>query len=357
MTPEQLRRLADLVADLGMDGYQVTDAELLERRDDPVVAAVEMSLPESDEEATSASAGASPVAGAMSVLRDGVPVNDDNDVVDSSEKDGGDEPESEAEDSDGDETVELTDAEQDVVDVLEDEGELSRSEIKLLTGRGGYVHKIIPRLKDEGILEHRKDPEDGRRYLYSLARNDVVDEGTGGGHESPDTSDIGTGEMTSAIRPLDDKEWASVSELEQRDQEGTDMIQTSGFAAEDDESDDDRIHFPWECSCGVVCDSYYQKLIHRTEAHGGPQKDFNFLKQGEFIELVQTADSVKGLADRLDWPTQRLLRVLGFYGLDDAVAGDGLPDNPTTSADLLQLGDEAGSGERRQAETEVSPDA
>jgi len=135
------------------------------------------------------------------------------------------------------------------------------------------------------------------------------------------------------------------------------MIQTSGFAAEDDESGDDRIYFPWECSCGVVCETQVEKEVHRTEAHGVPQKRLNSLEQGEFVELVQTADSVTGLADRLDWSVQRLLRVLGMYGLEDTVTGDGLPDNPTTSADLLQLGDEAGSGEPRQAETEVSPDA
>jgi len=181
MTPEQLRRLADLVADLERDDYQIEDVELLPYRDGGAVAAVELSLPESDEEATSASPDESPVASAMSSFRDAVPVSDDSDVADSMEEVGDDGPEDEAEDSDGDETVELTDAEQDVVDVLEDEGELSLSEIKLLTGQSEYISNVLSRLKDTDVLEHRKDPDDGRRYLYSLARDDVVDESTGGG--------------------------------------------------------------------------------------------------------------------------------------------------------------------------------
>jgi hypothetical protein len=185
MTPEQLRRLADLVRDLEMDGYQVTDAELLERCDGRTVAAVELSLPEGDGDTTAASPGAA-VASAMSVLTDAVPVSDDNNVDDSPGEDDGDEPENEAEDSDGDDAVELTDAEQDVVNVLEDEGELSRSEIKLLTERSEYIGEVISRLRDKDIVEHRKDPEDGRRYLYSIARDDVVDGGTGGG-QSPAT--------------------------------------------------------------------------------------------------------------------------------------------------------------------------
>jgi len=63
MTPEQLRRVAALVDDLERDGYQVTDAELLNCRDDPV-AAVELSLPESDGDTTAGSPGATPAASA-----------------------------------------------------------------------------------------------------------------------------------------------------------------------------------------------------------------------------------------------------------------------------------------------------
>jgi hypothetical protein len=135
------------------------------------------------------------------------------------------------------------------------------------------------------------------------------------------------------------------------------MIQTSGFAADDDESDDDRICFPWVCSCGVVCETQLERDIHRTEAHGAPQKRLNSLEQGEFAELVREADSVKELAESLDCSTSRTLRILGTYDLEDAVTGNGLPDDLTAATDLLQLGSEAGPGERRQADDEVSPDA
>ena len=238
MTPEQLRRLTNLVDELEMDGYQASDAELLQRRDDEVVAAVDLSLPE-DDDATSAPPGAA--ASGMSASPGWVPASDDEDAatedVDGSpEEDNADDQETQAEDPNGDETVELTDAEQEVVDVLKHEGELPHSQIKSLTERGSYSGKILQRLREKGMLEHRKDPEDGRRYLYSLAGDDIVDEETGGAsHQSPDTSDIGTGGLTPAVRPLDDEEWASVSELRQRDQEEADMIQTSGFAADDGE--------------------------------------------------------------------------------------------------------------------------
>jgi len=362
MTPEQLRRLANLVDDLEMDGYRVTDAELLERCDDGIVAAVELSLPEGDDDATSASAGAAAAASGISAFPGRVPVSDDEDAVtediDDSQGEDDDEPENEAEDPDGDDAVELTDAEQDVVDVLEDEGELPRSEIKSLTERSEYISEVLSRLRDKDILEHRKDPEDGRRYLYSLARDDVVDGARGGpSHQPPDTSDIGAGDLTPAVRPLDEEEWTSVSEFEQRDQEETDMIQTSGFAAGDGESDDDRIHYPWVCSCGVVCQTQLEREIHRMEAHGDPQTRLNSLKQGKFVDLVRKVDSVTGLAESLDCSTNRTLRILGIYGLKGAVAGDGLPDDPTTTTDLLQLGSEAGPGERQQADKEVSPDA
>jgi hypothetical protein len=360
MTPEQLRRLADLIDDLEEDSYQVEDAELLPYRDGGAVAAVELSLPESDEEATLSFPGAT-TANGTSAFPGGVPVDDGNavteaDVVGSPEEDDADELEDEAESSDGDQTVELTDAEQDVAGVLEDEGELPSSEIERISERSGQVSNILPRLRDKGVLEYRKDPDDGRRYLYSLARDDVVDEDTGGGHELPDASNIGTGEMTSAVRPLDEGEWAP-SELEQRGQEDTDMIQASGFAGDDDEVDDDLITFPWECSCGVVCEGKLEREVHRTEAHGVPQKRLNSLEQGEFVDLVRKADSVTGLAESLNYQTHKTLRILGIYGFENAVAGDGLPNDPTATTDLLQLGDEAGSDERQQAETEVSPDA
>ena len=353
MTPEQLRRLANLVDDLEVDGYRVTDAELLERRDDGVVAAVELSLPEDD--ATSASPGAAAAASGISAFPGRVPVSDDEaavteDLNDSPEEDNADGPEDKAEDPDCDETVELTDAEQDIVDVLEDEGELPRSEIKLLTGRSGYLSKILPRLRDKDILEHRKDPEDGRRYLYSLARDNVVDQGTGGGHELPDTSDIGTGELTPAVRALDEEVWAEMSAASQNGRGGTADIQTRGFASDEDNKDGDgEVCYPYVCSCGVVCKDNLARRIHRTEAHGTPQGDLGYLQPGEFETLVRQSDTVSELADALEWQQERTLRALGIYGFEDATTGGDIPDDPAAREDLLRLGPDA--------KERVSPDA
>jgi hypothetical protein len=350
MTPEQLRRLAALVDDLEMDGYQVTDAELLARRDDPV-AAVELSLSERDGEATAAP-GATPAAGGTSAFPGRVPVSDNDAVpeaVDDPQEDDSDAPE------DGAAAVELTDAEQDVVDVLEDDGELPSSDIQLLTERGKYTHKLLTRLRARGVLECRKDPADRRRHLYSLAQDGSGGEMAGGSHEAPDTSDIGTDALTPAVRPLDDNEWAAISALDQRDQAATDAMQTSGFAADDGEADDERRSYPWVCSCGIACEDRLAWNIHRTEAHGVPQKNHNSLAQGEFLERVRTSDSVTELAQSLNVGTEKTLRMLGIYGVE-YVSGS-LSDDPTASADLLQLGPEAGPDERRRAETEVSPDA
>jgi hypothetical protein len=351
MTPEQMRRLAALVDDLEMDGYQVTDAELLARRDDPV-AAVELSLSERDGEATAAP-GATPAASGMSAFPGRVPASDTEaavtEEVDDPQEDDGDAPE------DREEAVELTDAEQDVVDVLKDDGELPSLDIKRRTERGKYTHKLLSRLRDRGVLEHRKDPADRRRHLYSLAQDGSGGEMAGGGHEAPATNNSGADDLTPAVRPLDGDEWAAISELDQHDQAATDAMQTSGFAADDAEADDERRSDPWVCSCGVACEDRLEWNIHRTEAHGVPQKHHNSLTQGEFLERVRNSDSVTELAASLNVGTEKTLRMLGIYGVE--YVGGSLPDDPTASADLLQLGPEAGPGERQRAGAEVSPDA
>lgn len=70
----------------------------------------------------------------------------------------------------------LPDRRAEVLEVLADEGECPSKEISLETGASDYLSQILAALKDEGYIDSRKNPKDGRQYLYSLADHiEVVD--------------------------------------------------------------------------------------------------------------------------------------------------------------------------------------
>jgi len=160
----------------------------------------------------------------------------------------------------------------------------------------------------------------------------------------PDTSALGTGELASAARALDEERWSEMSAASPNGQADTADIQTQGFASDEDDEDDDHIYYPRTCSCGVVCGNSLERAIHRTEAHRVPRSELGSLQPGEFKTLIAQSDTVPELADALGWSCERTLRVLGIYGFEDAITGGNLPDDPAASEDLLRLGPEASEG-------------
>lgn len=63
-----------------------------------------------------------------------------------------------------------------ILATLRDQGELAGPEIKTVTGASSDMYTAIGVLEDEGLIEKRKDPNDGRRTLYRPAEMDVDDD-------------------------------------------------------------------------------------------------------------------------------------------------------------------------------------
>ncbi len=78
---------------------------------------------------------------------------------------------------------ELTPSQREVVDALSEHGELTSSEVDTITGRS---YKHLSNLEERDIVESRKDPDDERRYLYSLSAEEA--EHADGPHDESDDS-------------------------------------------------------------------------------------------------------------------------------------------------------------------------
>lgn len=77
-----------------------------------------------------------------------------------------------------------------IVDVLEEHGELPAKEIKfLLEIANSRHHNALAELQQEGRVDARKDPEDGRRKLYRLASHDIEEADESSDADGDDASD------------------------------------------------------------------------------------------------------------------------------------------------------------------------
>lgn len=76
----------------------------------------------------------------------------------------------------------------DVLDVLEQEGELAVKDIRQITGGGDHVYNVLTELSNDGLIDRRDDPEDKRRTLISLAESsdDEADDADEEDEESDD---------------------------------------------------------------------------------------------------------------------------------------------------------------------------
>jgi len=96
--------------------------------------------------------------------------------------------------------------------------------------------------------------------------------------------------------------------------------QSSGGTTADDT---DPGGFPC-IECDDAFDSGFARDIHRTEAHGKKQAYLGWLEPGEFETAVENAEQPSDIADALDWSTERVLRGLGIYGLEDVIGPNGV---------------------------------
>jgi len=88
---------------------------------------------------------------------------------------------------------------------------------------------------------------------------------------------------------------------------------------EADQGDADEVPEYRSCSCGETFADSLEYRIHRTEDHGKPQGTLGHLEPGEFEETVNDVGGVQELGDELGFSTERTLRILNVYGLEDAV--------------------------------------
>jgi hypothetical protein len=106
--------------------------------------------------------------------------------------------------------------------------------------------------------------------------------------------------------------------LQRGDDETADLLKL-----EEKERESEPKVIPDKCACGVACDGLLEWTVHRTEAHGIKQRRLDYLEPGEFPEIVASSETVAEAADRLGWRSTRVLRVIGVYGIDDLLFGDG----------------------------------
>lgn len=127
--------------------------------------------------------------------------------------------------------------------------------------------------------------------------------------------------------------------------------------AEDDSPDEPETEepeetFPRECHCGATLEDSLELAIHRTEEHEVPQSTLDHLEPGEFEEIVEEADGLQDVLAEVSWSTERTLRMLGIYGLEEVVGtGDReLSDVTDVEFEGVDAGAEAGGESEGEAD-------
>lgn len=177
---------------------------------------------------------------------------------------------------------------------------------------------------------------------------------------SADTPD-GTGVSHDSKADRDDVLVKDEADDEESGANGTEPEQDKNGAAAEDESGetgDGDSAFPRKCHCGATLETSLELAIHRTEEHGVPQATLGHLEPGEFEETVRDADGIHDLVDAVDWSRERTLRMLGIYGIQDAIGGsdedDGTVSQRPTSVTATDGGPAAADGQSSNPSTTAS---
>lgn len=229
----------------------------------------------------------------------------------------------------------------------------------------GTIHGRLHRLREHDLIEARPDPDDGRRKLYRAASADVPEESDDSENVQEDT-DEEEAEVPEEDDPADevDREQAVRDILEEdgpmrarelRERVAEELGRSESWAKEIPErmaesgdlanwadpddgrmthyglpeqepEDTDTEHeyaYPTDCGkCGAPLEGSVEESVHRTEEHGNPQVDLGYLEQGEFAAIVEDAESVNEIVGEVSFSFEKVLRLLGVYGLEDVVGGD-----------------------------------
>lgn len=298
---------------------------------------------------------------------------------------------------DGDRTLE-----EQIATILEDEGELTSSDIELLleTSSSHYTN-VLSRMQREDRVESRPDPDDRRRRLYRLADQDVEQQMEDGpddedrddptdvpedGSEDDGSEDDGSedadgeedadgdedggpdpfrklwcghcgagpyqGERALRIHHGKASHEGEIEPLEEppEDEEHSPPADGQGGDPVHEQPEGDDESTPRTCGCGVVCETHPEYVVHRVEAHGVERT--RHPGPGEFEAIVEEADSVSEIANEAGWTNQKVLRMLGVYGLGDVVGGD-VELSDLSEWEFEGVGTDPGAGDPDQQPTDL----
>lgn len=274
--------------------------------------------------------------------------------------------------------LDLTPMQERVLEELEVVGEASASELKLILEVSEGIYRNLRELRDAGKVTARDDPEDGRRTLYSLPEHDTgetdaldhtdvddlqraYDDADGvistaadrfevtyhtvykrmvdaGVHEPASSTDDDDETDESEPEPDENRETASSTTT------GNGESEDAATEEPNDEDDDDEIEaseYERQCGCGRVFDDSFAYAIHRTEDHNSPTSALGYLEPGEFATIVEDSSSVQEVSTETDWSTERVLRALNIYGLEEIVGPSDVQLSDITAVDVLEEVDPA----------------
>jgi len=232
---------------------------------------------------------------------------------------------------------------------------------------------VLERLKDAGLVASRQDPRDGRRHLYRLVEQAEDSEAADHGDEEDvdQDEDAGGGDDEEEAEPDEDSDLdPDDGDDESKQPKGGDeakpavpRFETLGHRQQDTV----KIlatHGPTRQAIirkvfDVSTDHYIRSLddegvVDRqpveTETHGtGPNlvsltdaacEQYDDISEWEedlpetaydpddvdrqtVKAALEDAEDIRDVADKLDCSTERVLRLLGHYNLDDAILGSG----------------------------------
>lgn len=270
------------------------------------------------------------------------------------ESDGQDDAVEDLEQSEDDEPPdvdELTQGQRDIVDAVRELGEATQADV---TGAvdltSGTVANYLRELAKEGVVEI-DDESDRRRYRIPAGvdvdgadQEDDADDGALEDYEPTETEaeildafeELGESFQFQVAEAVGRSEDTLLDHLSNLREEGVVKSRTHPDSGRfklyrradqepaDDVDDPPPKDAPAQCGdCGRSFDGTLERNVHRVEEHG------HFLAEhplgpGEFQETVADADGLEDIADATGFSSEKVLRLLGIYGLEDVVGPDGI---------------------------------
>lgn len=191
---------------------------------------------------------------------------------------------------------------------------------------------------------------------YQLVQHGIHDPEGNSNADGDETEDVDEPEPSEesteddSTTEADDADDAAPDDGGERDEED-DVDEAEDDSPDESETEEPEETFPRECHCGATLEDSLELAIHRTEEHEVPQSTLDHLEPGEFESIVEEADGLQDVVAEVSWSTERTLRMLGIYGLEEVVgAGDRELSDVT---DVEFEGVDAGAGADGESEGEA----